>query len=45
MPRARTARGVERAQWWAFITHQQPMQLAYQARTSREIPVVILDRV
>ena len=40
---ARTAQGAERAEWWAFITKEQPMQITYQERTSREIPVVIFD--
>ncbi len=41
--RARVAQGEERARWWEFIEREQPMQKIYQARTSREIPVVILD--
>ncbi len=40
---ARTAQGEERAKWWSFITKEQPMQSTYEARTSREIPVVVLD--
>ncbi len=41
--RARTAAGEERSRWWDFITREQPVQLEYQARTTREIPVVVLD--
>ncbi|MEQ8661551.1 MAG: nitroreductase/quinone reductase family protein [Gammaproteobacteria bacterium] len=41
--RARTVSGAERERWWARITAEQPMQLTYQARTSREIPVVVLE--
>jgi deazaflavin-dependent oxidoreductase (nitroreductase family) len=41
--RARTVEGEERARWWDSITKEQPVQLQYQARTSRIIPVVVLD--
>ena len=41
--RARTVEGEERARWWAMITDEQPVQREYQARTSREIPVVVLE--
>jgi deazaflavin-dependent oxidoreductase (nitroreductase family) len=41
--RARTVSGVERAAWWQLITAEQPQQLEYEQRTSREIPVVVLD--
>jgi deazaflavin-dependent oxidoreductase (nitroreductase family) len=41
--RARVAEGDERVRWWAYIEREQPMQAIYQARTSREIPVVILE--
>ena len=40
---ARTATGAERAEWWTMITAEQPVQLEYQERTTREIPVVVLD--
>lgn len=40
---ARTATGEERERWWKYIIETQPIQAEYQARTSREIPVVILD--
>jgi len=41
--RARTVEGEERARWWALITAEQPVQREYQARTSREIPVIVLE--
>jgi deazaflavin-dependent oxidoreductase (nitroreductase family) len=40
---ARTVTGAERAKWWAAITAEQPVQLEYQARTTREIPIVVMD--
>lgn len=40
---ARTAQGDERTRWWEFITQEQPVQREYQARTTRVIPVVILE--
>jgi deazaflavin-dependent oxidoreductase (nitroreductase family) len=40
---ARTLAGAERAKWWEMITQEQPEQLKYQARTSRVIPVVVLE--
>ena len=40
---ARTVHGAERARWWDSITKEQPVQLEYQARTSREIPIVVFD--
>jgi deazaflavin-dependent oxidoreductase (nitroreductase family) len=40
---ARTLTGAERAKWWAAITAEQPVQLEYQARTTREIPIVVMD--
>jgi len=40
---ARTGTGDERSRWWDRITHEQPVQLEYQARTTREIPVVELE--
>jgi deazaflavin-dependent oxidoreductase (nitroreductase family) len=39
----RTVQGEERARWWASITKEQPIQLVYQARTERVIPVVVFD--
>lgn len=41
--RARTVGGAERTHWWSLITREQPVQLEYAARTSREIPVVVLE--
>jgi deazaflavin-dependent oxidoreductase (nitroreductase family) len=40
---ARTLTGAERAEWWAMITAEQPIQLEYQARTTREIPIILMD--
>lgn len=40
---ARTATPGERKKWWPMVTAEQPIQAAYQQRTSREIPIVILD--
>jgi deazaflavin-dependent oxidoreductase (nitroreductase family) len=39
----RTVQGDERARWWSSITKEQPIQLTYQSRTERVIPVVVLD--
>jgi len=39
----RTVHGEERARWWTSITKEQPVQLTYQARTERTIPVVLLE--
>lgn len=41
--RIRTVEGDERARWWQLITEEQPVQLQYQARTDRIIPVVVLE--
>ena len=41
--RARTVSGAERTAWWQFITAEQSQQLEYEQRTSREIPVVVLE--
>lgn len=43
--RARLATAEERTRWWPSIEEEQPMQKIYQSRTSREIPVVVLDRI
>lgn len=40
---ARTAKADERPRWWDLIVEEQPVQAVYQTRTSRIIPVVILD--
>ena len=42
--RARTAEGEERARLWSLMTSIWPRFDAYQARTDREIPVVVLER-
>ncbi|WP_068076698.1 nitroreductase family deazaflavin-dependent oxidoreductase [Novosphingobium lentum] len=40
---ARTVTGAEREAWWAMVTAEQPEQAVYQTRTTREIPVVVMD--
>ena len=41
--RAREARGEERARLWAQLVALQPDYRAYESRTDREIPVVVLE--
>lgn len=41
---ARTAAGAERARLWAAMTKIWPAYDEYQAKTAREIPVVVLER-
>jgi proline iminopeptidase len=43
--RARTATGEERERLWRLAAQQWPDYDAYQQRTEREIPVVVLERV
>lgn len=43
--RARTVTDSERPPWWAYVKKEQPMQAEYETRTTREIPVVILDPI
>jgi deazaflavin-dependent oxidoreductase (nitroreductase family) len=43
--RARLAEGDERARLWELVNRQWPDYDAYQERTEREIPVVVLERV
>lgn len=43
--RARTLSGAERDQWWARATAVWPDYDAYQAKTDRQIPIVVLERV
>jgi deazaflavin-dependent oxidoreductase (nitroreductase family) len=43
--RARTAEGGERARLWQQMNRVWPHYDAYQERTAREIPVVVLERV
>lgn len=42
--RARTAQGEERERLWKLAAQQWPDYDAYQTRTDREIPVVVLER-
>jgi deazaflavin-dependent oxidoreductase (nitroreductase family) len=42
--RARTAEGQERARLWQKMVEVWPAYADYQQRTSREIPVVVLER-
>jgi F420H(2)-dependent quinone reductase len=42
---ARTTSGEERAELWARVTERAPGYLAYARRTTREIPVVVLERI
>lgn len=42
---ARLASGEERAKWWERAVAAYPPYAEYQQKTSREIPVVILDPV
>ena len=42
--RATTAKGAERTRLWQAMTKIWPAYDDYQAKTSREIPVVILER-
>ncbi|MDB6083855.1 MAG: hypothetical protein JWN43_1736 [Gammaproteobacteria bacterium] len=41
--RIRTVEGEERERWWKSITAEQPIQLTYQARCPRIIPVAVLE--
>lgn len=43
--RARIASGAERAQLWQMMVGVYPLYNKYQARTSREIPLVVLEPV
>jgi deazaflavin-dependent oxidoreductase (nitroreductase family) len=40
---ARTIAPADRPRYWAAVTKEQPIQLQYQARTSRVIPLLILE--
>lgn len=40
---ARIAQGSERAALWEELVHQVPVYATYQASTTREIPVVVLE--
>jgi deazaflavin-dependent oxidoreductase (nitroreductase family) len=41
---ARVAEGAERERLWKLVNQQWPDYNAYQQRTEREIPVVVLER-
>jgi proline iminopeptidase len=41
---AHTAEGEERARLWELMNEQWPDYNAYQAKTDREIPVIVLER-
>jgi len=41
---ARTAKGEERARLWSLMAKIWPAYDEYQAKTTREIPVVVLER-
>jgi deazaflavin-dependent oxidoreductase (nitroreductase family) len=43
--RARTATSAERPELWREMTSHWPDYDAYQKKTSREIPVVVLERI
>jgi deazaflavin-dependent oxidoreductase (nitroreductase family) len=40
---ARTAKGEERQRLWDAVSSEQPAYRRYQTKTTREIPVVVLD--
>jgi len=42
---ARTITGPGRDKYWKAITEEQPIQLEYQKKTTREIPVIVMDLV
>jgi proline iminopeptidase len=42
--RARVASDDERARWWPLMTAAWPDYDAYQAKTDRPIPIVVLER-
>ena len=42
---AHTVTGKERQAWWDLISTEQPIQLEYQARTTRLLPIVVFDVV
>lgn len=43
--RARVAEGADKAAWWALASEVWPAYDDYQAKTDRQIPVVVLDPV
>lgn len=42
--KARVLEGDERTRVWGQVTHDYPRYLNYQAKTERQIPVVLLER-
>ena len=40
---ARTAGPQEKAEWWPWAVEVWPAYADYQAKTDRDIPVVVLD--
>jgi len=42
---AREVQGDEKALWWARAVEAWPAYADYQARTGRQIPVVVLERI
>jgi deazaflavin-dependent oxidoreductase (nitroreductase family) len=42
--RARTATGEERSELWPLLVEHWPPYADYQAKTKREIPVIVLER-
>jgi deazaflavin-dependent oxidoreductase (nitroreductase family) len=42
---AREVQGEEKARWWERAVAAWPAYADYQARTQREIPVVVLERI
>jgi deazaflavin-dependent oxidoreductase (nitroreductase family) len=45
LARARAAEGEERARLWRMMTDRVPDYVVYQARATREFPIVVLERV
>jgi deazaflavin-dependent oxidoreductase (nitroreductase family) len=43
--RARLLEGAERQDWWAYAVETWPTYGRYQAKTDREIPVFLLERI
>lgn len=43
--RAHTLQGAQRNDWYEYIKREQPQQAEYESRTTREIPIVILERI
>ena len=40
---ARVIEGAEHDEWWEVLVREQPIQRVYQSRTSRKIPVVVME--